>query len=139
MYTHMCTHTVHAPREYSHTVHVHPYSACASTKRVYPYCACACTSLPLSLSPPPSHTHTHTHTHTPDGSKFCSVGSDTKGFLYDAESSSKLCELKGHKGTINACAWSPDGAQVVTANADKTVCVWDACVWCVANVLLMCC
>jgi WD40 repeat protein len=102
---------------------------------------CMCMYLSPSLSLPPSltHTHTHTHTHTPDGSKFCSVGSDTKGFLYDAESSSKLCELKGHKGTINACAWSPDGAQVVTANADKTVCVWDACVWCVANVLPMCC
>ena len=118
----MCTHTVHVqvPREYTPTVHVH-------------------VPLSLSLSPPLPHTHTHTHTHTPDGSKFCSVGSDTKGFLYDAESSSKLCELKGHKGTINACAWSPDGAQVVTANADKTVCVWDACVWCVANVLPMCC
>jgi WD repeat-containing protein 1 (actin-interacting protein 1) len=49
-----------------------------------------------------------------------------KAFLYDAESSSKICELKGHKGTINACAWSPNGAQVVTASADKTVCVWDA-------------
>ena len=27
------------------------------------------------------------------------------------------------KGTINACAWSADGAKIVTASADKTIMV----------------
>lgn len=61
--------------------------------------------------------------YSPDGSKFCSVGSDMKAFIYDTASSAKVGELKGHKGTINACAWSADGAQIVTVSADKTAMV----------------
>lgn len=67
--------------------------------------------------------HTHNR-YSPDGSKFCSAGSDMKAFVYDTASSAKVGELKGHKGTINGCAWSPDGAKLVTASADKSVMVY---------------
>ena len=61
--------------------------------------------------------------YSPDGSKFCTVGSDMKAFVYDTASLSKVGELKGHKGTINACAWSADGSKIVTVSADKTAMV----------------
>ena len=89
--------------------------------------------------------------YSPDGARMCQVGSDMKGFVIDSASGDTLGELKGHKGTIYACAWSSgalraqplrgaaaravtppararpaDGGRIVTASADKTVIVWDA-------------
>lgn len=52
---------------------------------------------------------------SPDGSKFLSVSSDKKGIFYDGKSGEKIGELAsedGHKGTIYAVSWSPDGKQV---------------------------
>lgn len=52
---------------------------------------------------------------SPDGSKFISVSSDKKGILYDAKTGEKIGELSsedGHKGSIYAVSWSPDGKQV---------------------------
>jgi WD40 repeat protein len=49
-----------------------------------------------------------------------------QGFLFDGKTGEKLGELLGHTGAIYACAWSPDGAKLMTSSADKTVRIWDA-------------
>src|SRR5262249_33473964 len=36
-----------------------------------------------------------------------------------------LLELKGHTGTVNSVAFSPDGQRIVTGSGDRTVRVWD--------------
>lgn len=54
---------------------------------------------------------------SPDGSKFISVSSDKKGIIYDGKTGEKIGELSaedGHKGSIYAVSWSPDGKQVKT-------------------------
>lgn len=53
--------------------------------------------------------------YSPDGNKFISVSSDKKGIIYDGKSGEKIGELSsedGHKGSIYAVSWSPDGKQV---------------------------
>lgn len=53
----------------------------------------------------------------PDGSKFITVSSDKKGIIYDGKTCDKLGELSsddGHKGSIYAVSWSPDGKQVLS-------------------------
>lgn len=60
----------------------------------------------------------------PDGSKFITVSSDKKGLLYDAKSGEKIGELSmedGHKGSIYAVSWSPDGKQVHASVIFSTV------------------
>ena len=52
-----------------------------------------------------------------DGSKFITVSSDKKGIIYDAKTGEKIGELSledGHKGSIYAVSWSPDGKQVIS-------------------------
>lgn len=52
---------------------------------------------------------------SPDGSKFISVSSDKKGIIYDGKTADKIGELSpedGHKGSVYAVSWSPDGKQV---------------------------
>jgi uncharacterized protein YjbI with pentapeptide repeats len=39
---------------------------------------------------------------------------------------SRLAILLGHGGDVGACAWSPDGKQVVSGAYDRTLKVWDA-------------
>eukprot|EP01086_Lenisia_limosa_P015245 TRINITY_DN4796_c0_g1_i2.p1 TRINITY_DN4796_c0_g1~~TRINITY_DN4796_c0_g1_i2.p1 ORF type:complete len:602 (-),score=192.07 TRINITY_DN4796_c0_g1_i2:19-1824(-) len=63
---------------------------------------------------------------SPDGTKFVSVASDMKGFLYDGKTGEALeTKLEGHTGAIYACAWSPDSKKIVTASADKTLKIWN--------------
>lgn len=52
---------------------------------------------------------------SPDGSKFITVSSDKKGIIYDGKTAEKIGDLSsedGHKGSIYAVSWSPDGKQV---------------------------
>eukprot|EP01121_Diplochlamys_sp_Union-15-3_P010046 TRINITY_DN2776_c0_g1_i2.p1 TRINITY_DN2776_c0_g1~~TRINITY_DN2776_c0_g1_i2.p1 ORF type:complete len:618 (+),score=129.89 TRINITY_DN2776_c0_g1_i2:52-1854(+) len=67
---------------------------------------------------------------SPDGSKFASVGSDKKGFVYDGKDAQKLGELKddgkGHQGSIMAVSWSDDNVRFITASADKTCKIWNS-------------
>ncbi|CAE6532530.1 unnamed protein product [Rhizoctonia solani] len=63
---------------------------------------------------------------SPSGDVFASVGSDMKAFLYNGETGETLGELAGaHKGSIMACAWSPDSANLLTSSMDRTVKLWD--------------
>ncbi|GAB1519155.1 WD40 repeat-like protein [Rhizoctonia solani] len=63
---------------------------------------------------------------SPSGDVFASVGSDMKAFLYNGETGETLSEFAGaHKGSIMACAWSPDSASLLTSSMDRTVKLWD--------------
>lgn len=60
---------------------------------------------------------------SPDGGKFISVSSDKKGIIFDGKNGDKIGELSsenGHKGSIYAVSWSPDGKQVSTCFLMKT-------------------
>ncbi|KAL3696296.1 hypothetical protein R1sor_010372 [Riccia sorocarpa] len=66
--------------------------------------------------------------YSPDGTKFITVGSDKRGFIYDGKSAEKLGELSGdgaHAGSVYAASWSPDSKQVLTVSADKTAKLWN--------------
>ncbi|CAE7169955.1 unnamed protein product [Rhizoctonia solani] len=63
---------------------------------------------------------------SPSGDVFASVGSDMKAFIYNGETGETLAELAGaHKGSIMACAWSPDSTNLLTSSMDRTVKLWD--------------
>ncbi|KAJ1311180.1 hypothetical protein OPQ81_009681 [Rhizoctonia solani] len=79
------------------------------------------------------HSRVTTHTRfvqdvqfSPSGAVFASVGSDMKAFLYNGETGETIGELSGaHKGSIMACAWSPDSTNLLTSSMDRTVKLWD--------------
>ena len=54
-----------------------------------------------------------------------SGGEDGVVWLWDASSGGARAELKGHSGEIRLCAFSPDGASIVSAGSDG-VRLWDA-------------
>ncbi|KAF8609737.1 WD40 repeat-like protein [Ceratobasidium sp. AG-I] len=63
---------------------------------------------------------------SPSGDAFASVGSDMKAFIYNGQTGETLGELTGaHKGSIMACAWSPDSKNLLTSSMDRTVKLWD--------------
>jgi len=69
--------------------------------------------------------------YSPDGSKFVSVGADSKVVLYDGSTGAVLKESgsdapNAHKGAIYAVSWSPDSKSLLTASADKTAKIWNA-------------
>ena len=52
---------------------------------------------------------------SPDGTRFISVSSGKKGLIFDGKSRERIGELSpedGHKGSIYAVSWSPDGKHV---------------------------
>ncbi|MGD2218153.1 MAG: WD40 repeat domain-containing protein, partial [Gemmatimonadales bacterium] len=46
--------------------------------------------------------------------------------LWDAGTGQEIHTLEGHSGRVNACAYSPDGARLVSASGDGTLKLWDA-------------
>lgn len=65
---------------------------------------------------------------SPSGDEFVSVSGDKTGHFYESKTGKQVSSLDtqgGHGGAIYSCAWSPDGAFLLTASADKTCKVWD--------------
>ena len=46
--------------------------------------------------------------------------------IWDASTGRQRATLTGHEGLVHAVAAAPDGAWLATANADRTVRIWDA-------------
>jgi WD40 repeat protein len=64
---------------------------------------------------------------SPDGTRVVSVGSDKKGFIYDAKEPNLIGELQGgHNGSIFSVCWSPDSKRILTSSGDKTAKIWDS-------------
>jgi len=66
---------------------------------------------------------------SPDGNKFVTVGSDMKGFIFDAKEGTlitPLSETNAHTGGIYSVSWSGDSKQFLTASADKTCKIYNA-------------
>jgi len=60
-----------------------------------------------------------------DGSKFVTCGTDKKIQFYDgATGEPQNCITNAHAGSIYSVSWSPDGSQVVSVSADKTLKLW---------------
>ncbi|KAK3751361.1 hypothetical protein QZH41_009304, partial [Actinostola sp. cb2023] len=70
--------------------------------------------------------------YSPNGDFFVSGGADGRLFVYDGKDGQKLDEVgtgcqggKAHAGGIYGVSWSPDGASLLTASADKTCKIWN--------------
>jgi WD40 repeat protein len=46
--------------------------------------------------------------------------------VWDASTRSCLHTLEGHGSVVSSVCMSPDGSQIISGSADKTVKVWDA-------------
>lgn len=71
---------------------------------------------------------------SPDGKTVASVADDMVCRLWDVAGGNKLQEMRGHddktphhfSSMLYACAWSPDGKQVATADKVGHIVLWDA-------------
>jgi WD40 repeat protein/Flp pilus assembly protein TadD len=62
---------------------------------------------------------------TPDGEQIVTGGADGLVVLWDANTGSKVRELRGHTGSVLAVACSPDGKTIASAGVEGDVRLWD--------------
>lgn len=123
------------------TMHSHPVISC-SYRKVRPFrIATGSEDLSVNLYEGPPFKYSQSFKgharypngvrYSPDGSKFASVGADSKVVVYDGSTGAVIKEVGSdaagaHKGAIYAFSWSPDSKQLLTASADKTAKIWNA-------------
>jgi len=123
------------------TMHSHPVISC-SYRKVRPFRVVTGAEdmhVNMYAGPPFKYQSSYTgHTrypngvrYSPDGSRFASVGADSRIVIFDGSKGEVIIEAddkkaNAHKGAIYAFAWSPDNKQLLTASADKTAKIWDA-------------
>ena len=59
-----------------------------------------------------------------DGTAIASGSRDYSVRLWDAETGSCKCSLKGHSSTVTSVAWNNDGTKLASGSHDKTVRIW---------------
>jgi len=78
--------------------------------------------------------------YSPDGARIVSVSSDCTFKIWEAETGREILTHEGHTGgcldffnrlnratyPVTACAYSPDGARMVSAGSDETLKIWEA-------------
>jgi len=72
-----------------------------------------------------TYTQTSIADFSPDGRRLL-VAAQNDAILFDVDSGTRIARLVGHQGQIHSAHYSPDGALIATASADKTARVWDA-------------
>ncbi len=65
-------------------------------------------------------------TFSPDGGRVIFAAAGKVAIVRDVKTGADLARLSGHVGSVNAVAWSSDGATLATASSDGTVRLWDA-------------
>lgn len=65
-------------------------------------------------------------TFSPDGRRVIFAAAGKVAIVRDVKTGGDLARLTGHTGSVNAVAWSADGATLATASSDGTVRLWDA-------------
>jgi WD40 repeat protein len=61
----------------------------------------------------------------PDGGRVLTTGLSSRFFIWDLEEKREL-QISGHAGTVNSCAFDPDGRKIVSCSGDGTLRLWEA-------------